>query len=225
MSCGPASPTPSPSPSGLLGGVDSGLGGDSAPGGIPAVPLVTTPDPGAPIMTLPAAQLGGSSLSFTGLQALSLVTVPLANGQQTTVIRLAADTITITDFTLDVRPSGDVSGLVSTATTMELSETSSPTSTPCPPPCSAESASPLARTPRCRPTRRCPRSCSPSTSAWSGSPQRASRSGVTPVLRVRGEPGNALRRRRRPAGRTPRRSPCRGCRAGSSGCRRARAGR
>ncbi len=115
------SPTPSPSPSGRPGCVDSGLGGDSAPGGIPAVPLVTTPDPGAPIMTLPAAQLGGSSLSFTGLQALSLVTVPLANGQQTTVIRLAADTITITDFTLDVRPSGDVSGLVSTATTMELS--------------------------------------------------------------------------------------------------------
>jgi hypothetical protein len=71
-------------------------------------------------MTLPAAQLGGSSLSFTGLQKVSLVTVPLANGDRTTVIRLAASSITITDFTLDVRPSGDVPGLVSVAKRMTL---------------------------------------------------------------------------------------------------------
>jgi hypothetical protein len=71
-------------------------------------------------MTLPAAQLGGSSLSFTGLQAVSLVTVRLANGDRTTVIRLAASSVTIDDFTLDVRPSGNVPGLVSTASQMRL---------------------------------------------------------------------------------------------------------
>jgi hypothetical protein len=112
MTC-PA-PGPSPSPTDPLGGL---LG---APGGLPVVPLVATPDPGAPTMTLPAAQLGGSSLSFTGLKKVSLVTVRLANGDRTTVIRLAADTITITDFTLDVRPSGGVPGLVSYAKRMTL---------------------------------------------------------------------------------------------------------
>lgn len=115
------SPTPSPSsPSNPLGGLGGLLGGNSAPGGIPVIPIVATPDTDAPTMTLPAAQLGGSSLSFTGLQAVSLVTVPLANGDRTTVIRLAADSITITDFSLDVRPTGDVPGLVSTATRMTL---------------------------------------------------------------------------------------------------------
>jgi len=123
MNCGTPAPTPSPSPSNPadpLGGLGGLLGGPSAPGGIPVVPLVATPDPNAPTMTLPAAQLGGSSLSFTGLQAVSLVTVPLANGDRTTVIRLAASSITITDFSLDVRPSGNVPGLVSTATKMQL---------------------------------------------------------------------------------------------------------
>ncbi|HEX4056818.1 MAG TPA: hypothetical protein VHX87_00710 [Galbitalea sp.] len=114
MTC-PA-PTPSPTPPAPLGG----LLGNSAPGGLPVVPLVATADPGAPTMTLPAAQMGGSSLSFTGLKKVSLVTVPLANGDRTTVIRLAANSITITDFTLDVRPSGNVPGLVSYAKRMTL---------------------------------------------------------------------------------------------------------
>ncbi|HEX4443793.1 MAG TPA: hypothetical protein VHZ81_09500 [Galbitalea sp.] len=123
MDCSTPAPTPTPtdpsggSGGGLIGGL---LGGTSAPGGIPVIPLVTSPDPDAPTMTLPAAQLGGSSLSFTGLQGVSLVTVRLANGDRTTVIRLAADSITINDFSLDVRPSGDTPGLVSTATQMRL---------------------------------------------------------------------------------------------------------
>ena len=71
-------------------------------------------------MTLPAAQLGGSSISFTGLQSVTLVTVPLANGTRTTVLRLAADDIAIDNFTLDVRETGDEEGLVSDATRMEL---------------------------------------------------------------------------------------------------------
>jgi hypothetical protein len=37
---------------------------------LPALP-VFVPDPTAPIMTLPAAQLGGSSISFSGLKAIS----------------------------------------------------------------------------------------------------------------------------------------------------------
>ena len=72
-------------------------------------------------MTLPAAQLGGSSLSFTGLKSVKLVTVPLANGSRTTVIELSADTITITDFVLDVRPPDLSAALVTNAGTMELS--------------------------------------------------------------------------------------------------------
>jgi len=84
------------------------------------IPLVASPDPGAPTVTLPAAQLGGSSLSFTGLQGVSLVTVALANGDRTTVIRLAADSITIDNFSLDVRPSAHEPGLVSDATQMRL---------------------------------------------------------------------------------------------------------
>ena len=114
MSCPTPSPSPSPTPSDPLGDL---LG---APGGLPVVPVGATADPDAPTMTLPAAQLGGSSLSFTGLKAVTLVTVRLANGERTTVIRLAADSITITGFTLDVRPSGNVPGLVSVAKRMTL---------------------------------------------------------------------------------------------------------
>lgn len=124
--CPAPTPTPTPTPTGGSGGsggsglVGSLLGGTSAPGGIPVIPVVATPDPSAPTMTLPAAQLGGSSLSFTGLQGVSLVTVPLANGDRTTVIRLAADSITITNFSLDVRASATQEGLVSDATRMTL---------------------------------------------------------------------------------------------------------
>jgi hypothetical protein len=129
MTCNTPTPTPTSTPTpgggssgsgGLLGGLGGLLGGNSAPGGIPVIPLLATPDPDAPTMTLPAAQLGGSSLSFTGLQGVSLVTVGLANGDRTTVIRLAADSITITDFTLDVRATATSPGLVSTATKMTL---------------------------------------------------------------------------------------------------------
>lgn len=124
MSCPTPTPSPTPTnpsdPGNPLGGLGNLLGGNSAPGGIPVIPLVAQPDPNAPVMTLPAAQLGGSSLSFTGLQGISLVTVPLANGDRTTVIRLAADSITIDDFSLDVRPGAGQSGLVSTAGVMNV---------------------------------------------------------------------------------------------------------
>ncbi|MGN6324434.1 hypothetical protein [Pseudolysinimonas sp.] len=144
--CMPGGSTPSPSPSGGgsggsgggtgsgsgagsgggLGGLVGGLTGqgqggtkDNA-GGIPAVPLVATPDDSM-TFTLPASQLGGSSISFGGIPIVSLVTVHLADGSRTTVIKLQADSITIDDFVLDVKktPGGDAG--VTTSKQMVLS--------------------------------------------------------------------------------------------------------
>jgi hypothetical protein len=102
MNCSTPSPTPSPTPTkpsgGLLGGI---LGGGSTTTGGGVLSILA--DPGAPIMTLPAAQLGASTLSFTGLQSVSLVTIRLINGSQVPVIKLVADSITINGFMLDVR--------------------------------------------------------------------------------------------------------------------------
>jgi hypothetical protein len=81
---------------------------------VPAVP-----DDGAPVFTLPAAQLGGSSISIVGLRSVSAVTVPLANGTRTPVLKLVADDVAITDFLLDVRKATGPS-LVTTADRMEL---------------------------------------------------------------------------------------------------------
>jgi hypothetical protein len=77
------------------------------------------PDEGAPVLTLPAAQLGGSSLSITGLRSITPVTVPLSNGTRAPVLKLVADGVTITDFLLDVRKATGPS-LVTTADRMEL---------------------------------------------------------------------------------------------------------
>lgn len=77
------------------------------------------PDSGAPVFTLPAAQLGGSSISFSGLTSLTAVTVPLANGTRTPALKLVADTVTVGGFLLDVRKATGPS-LVTTATKMEL---------------------------------------------------------------------------------------------------------
>jgi hypothetical protein len=116
-------PTPSTSPSDPLGGLGgllgSATGGASTVGG-EAASAVATPDRNAPVMTLPAAQLGGSSLTFTGLKSVTLVTVPLANGKRTPVIKLVAASITITNFMLDVRPANLSGALVTNAGTMTL---------------------------------------------------------------------------------------------------------
>jgi hypothetical protein len=129
MKCGSPTPTPTPTPSpstgstptptGPLGGLGSLLGGAASPGGELAQ-VVAAPDPGAPTMTLPAAQLGGSSISFTGLQSVTVVTVPLANGTRTPVLKLVADSITIDNFMLDVRPANGSGALVSNAGQMLL---------------------------------------------------------------------------------------------------------
>ncbi|MDQ1548871.1 MAG: hypothetical protein QOD27_529, partial [Microbacteriaceae bacterium] len=116
------SPTPSPAPSDPLGGLLPAPGTGTTPGATPgptAPPVAAVADPGAPTFTLPAAQLGGSSITFTGLQSITVVTVPLADGTTTPVIKLVADTITIEDFMLDVRKATGPS-LVTDATRMEL---------------------------------------------------------------------------------------------------------
>jgi len=132
MTCGSptptSTPTPTPSPAtgsapaAPLGGLGSLLGGAASTGeaGGTLAQVVAAPDPSAPIMTLPAAQLGGSSISFTGLQSVTVVTVPLANGTRTPVLKLVADSITIDNFMLDVRPANGSGALVSNAGQMLL---------------------------------------------------------------------------------------------------------
>jgi hypothetical protein len=118
MTCSPDAPsTPLTDIGDTVGGL-VGLGDDTSPG--LGAPLVEPqPDPSAPVMTLPAAQLGGSSLSINGLRSLSLVTVPLADGSRATVFKIEADQFVIDDFMLDVRNSTSPS-LVSTSTQMRL---------------------------------------------------------------------------------------------------------
>jgi hypothetical protein len=72
-----------------------------APGETP--PAEAVPDDGAPVFTQPPAQLGASSLSFTGLRGIELVTVPLADGSRVTALKLSAESITIDGFALTVR--------------------------------------------------------------------------------------------------------------------------
>jgi hypothetical protein len=123
-----STPTPSPSPSsssggGLVGGLVGGLLGGAAKvaPGAPATagPLVIGPDTGAYPMTLPAGQLGGSTISISGIHQLGLVTVKKLDGTSFPVIKLVADDVTITGFSLDVRRATGPS-LVSTANRMEL---------------------------------------------------------------------------------------------------------
>jgi hypothetical protein len=119
MQCGSGqpSPTPSPSPSkGLLPAIPA------IPGGVvpaPTAPVVGVPDAGAPTFTLPAAQLGGSSISIAGLHSVTVVTVPLADGTRTTALKIVADGVTVDDFLLDVRKATGPS-LVTNATRMQL---------------------------------------------------------------------------------------------------------
>ncbi|KQR54077.1 hypothetical protein ASF88_04380 [Leifsonia sp. Leaf336] len=125
-----SSPTPTPSPSPSSGSPAPGLPLPGLPAPTPTVPGVgTTPTPApapavadgsAPVFTQPPAQLGSQSLSFTGLQGISLVTVPLADGSRIPVLKISADTITIQGFSLTVRKQTGPS-LSTTADTMTLS--------------------------------------------------------------------------------------------------------
>lgn len=115
LPCSSPSPSPSPTPLLPLPNPLSGTGSDATP---PAE-APAQPDTGAPVFTQPAAQLGGSSISFSGLQSVSAVTVPLADGSRIPVLKLVADDIVIDGFMLDVRKATGPA-LVSTADRMEL---------------------------------------------------------------------------------------------------------
>jgi hypothetical protein len=125
------SPSPSPTPSSPLLPSVPGITvpgvtapGSTAPGSTPPDAASTAiadaiADPDAPVLTLPAAQLGGSSISIVGPQSISVVTVPLANGTRTPVLKLVADDIVIDDFTLEVG-AGTPHPLLTTSDRMEL---------------------------------------------------------------------------------------------------------
>lgn len=137
--CPKPSPTPTPTPSAPASG--SPIPGIPLPGtttpplespdGAPPdvqtpgeatptpAPTPAVPDDSAPVFTKTPAQMSSKGLSFTGLKSISLVTVPTIDGSRITVLKISADTITITGFSLSVRPP-EKDGLVTDADTMSL---------------------------------------------------------------------------------------------------------
>jgi len=134
------SPSPSPSSSATLPGIPGTPGVPSIPDPGEPTPSPTEPSPTepqpqpqpttppavapiadepGPVFTQPSAQLGSTWLSFSGLRGISVVTVPLADGSRTTALKLEADRITISGFSLTVRhDTGPI--LTTTADTMTL---------------------------------------------------------------------------------------------------------
>lgn len=82
-------------------------------------PVPAPMDDGAPVFTGTPASMGAGGLSFTGLRGISIVSVPTVDGSTVRALKISADTITITDFSLTVRPH-DGPGLVTDADTMSL---------------------------------------------------------------------------------------------------------
>lgn len=122
-------PTPSPSPGGSAPGTPSTPSLPSEPA-VPAVPPATDPatpappveatrDDAAPVFTGTPASMGSQGLSFAGLRGISVVEVPTVDGGTTRALKISADSITISGFSLTVRPP-DKAGLVTNADTMTL---------------------------------------------------------------------------------------------------------
>ncbi|REJ04614.1 hypothetical protein DY023_14335 [Microbacterium bovistercoris] len=122
-----ADPLPTPSPTAPASGSpeDPSQSTPTVPGAkLPApaptpTPVVAEPDADAPVFTDTPAQMGSKSLSFSGLKSIGIVTVPTTSGKDVRVLKISADTITITGFSLSVRPP-DHDGLVTDADTMSL---------------------------------------------------------------------------------------------------------
>ncbi|WP_287900255.1 hypothetical protein [Arthrobacter sp.] len=85
----------------------------------PKKPVKATREDGAPIFTRTPASLGSRGLSFTGLHSIGIVSVPTVDGGSVRALKISADSITITGFSLTVRPPNGP-GLVTTADTMKL---------------------------------------------------------------------------------------------------------
>ena len=133
--CPDPAPTPSPTPTPTktadpllpLPGVETPAPEDKAPtapedekdAAEPVEPVQAVPDDAAPVFTGTPAQMSSDGLSFTGLKDISIVTVPTVGGERVRVLKISADSITITGFALSVRPHGGP-GLVTDADTMTL---------------------------------------------------------------------------------------------------------
>ncbi|GAB6858343.1 hypothetical protein JCM13591A_24480 [Microbacterium xylanilyticum] len=63
--------------------------------------------------------MGSQGLSFTGLSGIAIVDVPTVDGGTVRTLKISADSITISGFSLTVRPP-DKAGLVTNADTMTL---------------------------------------------------------------------------------------------------------
>jgi len=124
----PTAPLPDPLEGPVDGLVDPLLGGglplpelpvpDPVPSPAPTPPLAV--DEQAPTFTQPAAQAGAESLEIGGLQSVGLVLVRTIDGQQVPVIRIAADSIAINGFMLDVRPDADSAAAVNDSDRLEM---------------------------------------------------------------------------------------------------------
>lgn len=86
----------------------------------PVVPVPAPIDESAPIFTGTPAAMRAGGLSFTGLKGISIVSVPTVDGGSVRALKISADTITISGFSLTVRPP-EHDGLVTDADTMALS--------------------------------------------------------------------------------------------------------
>ncbi|MDY7543410.1 MULTISPECIES: hypothetical protein [unclassified Cryobacterium] len=84
-----------------------------------AAAVVAAPDPNAPVFGNPAAHLGASSMTITGLTSVTVVTVSHADGTSAPVLRIMADDIVLTDAVIDVGAASG-SGLVTSSPRMEL---------------------------------------------------------------------------------------------------------
>lgn len=94
---------------------DTSTDDTSKPLDLSLVPIDTT----APVMTLPASRVTGSSLSIGGPRSVSIVRVRLANGKTAPVIKIVSDEVTINDFVIDTRNAAGL-GVVNSAGQMDM---------------------------------------------------------------------------------------------------------
>ncbi|SDR86492.1 hypothetical protein SAMN04489752_0455 [Brevibacterium siliguriense] len=94
---------------------------DSEEEGTVEFPSDAQMDENAPVFTKTPAAMGSDGLSFKGLKSISFVSVPTADGGSIVVLKIRADEIKITGFSLTVRPPEEHEGLVTKADTMTLS--------------------------------------------------------------------------------------------------------
>lgn len=73
----------------------------------PEDPVAAPLDESAPVYTGTPAAMRSGGLSFTGLKSICIVSVPTVDGGTVRVLKISADSITISGFALTVRPPDD----------------------------------------------------------------------------------------------------------------------